>query len=177
MTELNHIDLALATWDLFWLGPYPTRSMRCIALYGLFARLGTCHVWVRLQFCCPRQAQLNESSTTTKADGIACGIVGRLGKGWDNVCGKKVLPCGGVPALPSGNFCYLVVIQACTGLPIKDGPTVNPKGSSSPTGLSLFLPSSYLTPFPSYRNPANALLRTLLCFCFLTQGDLVRRIH
>lgn len=48
------------------------------------------------------------------------------------------MPCGGVPTLPSGHL-SLVVIQACAGLPIKHGPTVNPEGSSVPEGLALLL--------------------------------------
>ncbi|TNN78043.1 hypothetical protein EYF80_011797 [Liparis tanakae] len=48
-----------------------------------------------------RPALLNESTGTTKADGNAFGTVGRLGSGENDDCGKKLVPCGAVPTLPS----------------------------------------------------------------------------
>lgn len=30
-----------------------------------------------------------------EADGMACGMEGGLGKGWDGGCGRKLVPCGG----------------------------------------------------------------------------------
>lgn len=55
--------------------------MRCIAMYGVFAGLGTCPVWVCFVVLLPQPVLFNESRGTTEADGIACGIVGRLRKG------------------------------------------------------------------------------------------------
>lgn len=133
------IMICAVTWGLFGAGYYPTGSMRCIAMYGIFTGLGTCPVWVCFVVLLPQPVLLNESRRTTEADGIACGIMGRLGKGYDDGCGRKPVPCGGVPTLPSGHFSKfcLVVIQACAGLPIKYGLTVNPEGFFKPRGLSL----------------------------------------
>lgn len=144
-------------------------------MYGIFTELGTCPVWVCFAVMLPPPALLNESRETTEADGIACGIVGRLRKGQDSSCGRKLAPCGDVPTLPSGHLCQscLVVIQALTGLPIKYGPTVNPEGSSKPMGLRLpsfiFSRSSFLISLSS-QHPA---MRSAL---FLLANSL-QRIH
>lgn len=88
-----------------------------------------------------------------------------------------------------GSSCHVVACPLCplvisaspawwssrrTGLPIKDGPTVNPEGSSEPTSLSLpsFLPFILhlfsVSRHSSNQSPANTLPRILLCSHFLT---------
>lgn len=74
-------------------------------MHGVFAELGTCPVCVCFAVMLPQPVLLNESGETTEADGIARGIVGRLRKGEDGSCGRKLVPCGGVPILPSGHLC------------------------------------------------------------------------
>lgn len=61
-------------------------------------------------------------------------MAGRLGTGRGGGCGRKLAPCGGAPAPPSGRLreSSLVVIQALAGLPIKYGPTDNPEGPPRP---------------------------------------------
>lgn len=75
--------IAAVTRGAFGAGYYPTGSIRCTAMYGIFACLGTCPVWVCFAVLLHQPDLLNESRGTTEADGIACGIVGRLRKGWD----------------------------------------------------------------------------------------------
>ncbi|CAB1449172.1 unnamed protein product [Pleuronectes platessa] len=79
--------------------------------------------------------------------GAHCSPVAGMVLYWANlspsVKRKKMDSAG--PQSGSRSSC-LVVIQPRTGLPIKDGPTVNPEGSSDPTGLSPSSPRLFLTP-------------------------------
>lgn len=75
-------------------------------MYGVLAGLGTCPVWVCSAVLLPQPDLLNESTRTTEADGIACGILGRLRKRVAGWFGSELVQCGDVVACP---FCPLVI--------------------------------------------------------------------